>query len=98
MFITRDLKYNKKTDLLLKITPFENQHTQLKAKFKLRNNFYACENTFCGIITEIGNSDEWLDEEMSWVSRSEIPFITTIRHSQICHEFQGNLVSGLNNE
>ena len=85
----------------IKITPFNNNHSQLKIDIKINNNFYGGNPGYCGLITEVEKRDDWLDQEMAWVSRSEIPIISALRLSQIISEeegniFQtGNLVSGL---
>lgn len=79
----------------IKITPFNNQEEQLEKLIKIGNNFYGGGSDYCGIITEIKKSDDWLEQEMPWVSRSEIPFLTALRLAQIYDEHQGNLVSGL---
>jgi hypothetical protein len=34
-------------------------------------------------VTEIKSGDDWLEQEMAWVSRSEIPFVTAMRHAQL---------------
>ena len=77
----------------IKITPFNFKHRHLEGIFIIRNNYYLAEFHSAGIVTEIKKSDDWLEKEMSWVSRSEIPFVTAIRHSQIkeAHLIEGAL-------
>jgi hypothetical protein len=75
----------------IKITPLSTKQEHLQGSFKIEHNYYLAQFHSAGIITEIKRSDEWLDQEMSWVSRSEIPFITAIRHSQLKGE---HLVEG----
>jgi len=79
----------------IKITPFDNRNYQLKSNLRTGNNFYGSSSSYCGIITEIKKSDDWLEEEMSWVSRSEIPFITALRLAQLGNENEGILINGL---
>ena len=67
----------------IKITPLTNKQEQLEGVFRAGNNFYYGKYHSAGIITEVREDDDWLAQEMSWVSRSEIPFITALRHSQI---------------
>jgi len=87
--------------MIIKITPFNNNYSQLKIDIKINNNFYGGNPGYCGLITEVKKSDDWLNQEMAWASRSEIPIISALRLSQIISEeegniFQtGNLVSGL---
>jgi hypothetical protein len=79
----------------IKITPFNNKDQQVKGDLKIKNNFYGGSDSYCGIITEIKKSDDWLDQEMSWVSRSEIPLITALRLAQLGNENEGILINGL---
>lgn len=79
----------------IKVTPFDNRQHQLKIDIRIKNNFYGGSNGYCGIITEIKKSDDWLDQEMPWVSRSEIPFVTALRLSQLDDECNMMLIAGL---
>lgn len=75
----------------IKITPLSSEYEHMEGIFKIEHNFYLAKYHSAGIITEVKKSDDWLDQEMTWVSRSEIPFITAIRHAQL----EGNhLVNG----
>ncbi|OGK27688.1 hypothetical protein A3B50_04175 [Candidatus Roizmanbacteria bacterium RIFCSPLOWO2_01_FULL_40_42] len=75
----------------IKITPLSNKHEHMEGIFKVGNNYYLAKFHSAGIITEVKKSDEWVNQEMAWVSRSEIPFITALRHSQLQGE---HLVNG----
>ncbi|MEK7543421.1 MAG: hypothetical protein AAB557_00985 [Patescibacteria group bacterium] len=77
--------------MLIKITPLSNKHSHLEGIFKVKNCYYLAQFHSAGIITEIKKSDDWLEQEMSWVTRSEIPFITALRHAQLESE---HLVEG----
>ena len=70
----------------IKITPLTPKHDQMEGDFRIDNNYYYGKFHYAGILNEIKRSDDWLDQEMSWVSRSEIPFITTLRHIQLGNE------------
>lgn len=63
----------------------------MEGEFYFGNSYYLAKYHSAGIITEIKDGDEWLSEEMSWVSRSEIPFVTALRHSQMA---QARLIEG----
>ncbi len=81
----------------IKITPFDNKDGQLEGEFRVGDNFYCGKHHSVGIVTKIRTDDKWLDEEMAWVSRSEIPFITSLRQSRVemCTlTLYANLVSG----
>ncbi len=67
----------------IKITPLTNTHSHLEGIFKAKNCYYLAKFHSAGIVTEIKKSDNWLEDEMSWVSRSEIPFVTAMRHVQL---------------
>lgn len=67
----------------IKITPLTPKHDQMEGDFKVGNNYYYAKYHYAGILSEIKRSDDWLDQEMSWISRSEIPFITVLRHIQL---------------
>ncbi len=67
----------------IKITPLSNKHEHMEGIFKVKNNYYLAKFHSAGIITEIKKNDEWLEQEMAWVSRSEIPFVTALRHAQL---------------
>ena len=75
----------------IKITPLSNKHSHMEGIFKVKNCYYLAQFHSAGIITEIKKSDDWLEQEMSWVTRSEIPFITALRHAQLKSE---HLVEG----
>lgn len=75
----------------IKITPLTNKHSHLEGIFKVKNYYYLAQFHSAGIITEIKKSDDWLESEMSWVTRSEIPFVTALRHVQLDSE---HLVEG----
>ncbi len=79
----------------IKITPFDDKKSQLKIDIKISNNFYGGNSGYCGLITEVKKSDDWLDQEMAWITRSEIPLVSALRLSQVKNEYEGNLVSGL---
>lgn len=79
----------------IKITPFNEKQSQLKIDIKINNNFYGGNSDYCGIITEVKKSDDWLDQETAWVTRSEIPFVSALRLSQVKNECEGILISGL---
>ncbi|MDD3679274.1 MAG: hypothetical protein PHX72_00205 [Candidatus Shapirobacteria bacterium] len=79
----------------IKITPFNNKDEQLRGEFKVGNNFYYGKFHSSGVVTEIRAKDDWLDQEMAWLSRSEIPFITALRHTRVKMYSAGTyLVSG----
>lgn len=79
----------------IKITPFDNKDEQLEGEFGIDDNFYYGKYHSAGIVTKIRTSDDWLDQEMAWISRSEIPFITSLRHSRVKMYLSGAcLVSG----
>lgn len=75
----------------IKITPLTSEREQLEGIFRVDNNFYFGKRGIAGIVTEIREDDDWLvvgdgwlsGHEMPWVSRSEIPFITALRQSQM---------------
>lgn len=69
--------------MIIKITPLTNTHSHLEGIFKAKNCYYLAKFHSAGIVTEIKKSDNWLEDEMSWVSRSEIPFVTAMRHVQL---------------
>jgi hypothetical protein len=75
----------------IKITPLNPMESQLEAVFRTRNYYYLAQFHSAGIVTEIKSGDDWLDGEMAWVSRSEMPFVTAIRHCQLVepHLVQG---------
>jgi hypothetical protein len=75
----------------IKITPLTENHNHLEGIFKFKRNYYLAKFHSAGIITEIKKSDSWLEQEMSWVSRSEIPWVTVLRHFQLESE---HLVEG----
>lgn len=70
----------------IKITPLTPKHDQMEGDFKIGNNYYYAKFHYAGTLNEIKKSDDWLEHEMSWVSRSEIPLITTLRHVQFGDE------------
>ena len=67
----------------IKITPLDSRHTQLEGVFRTHNYYYLAQFHSAGIVTEIKSDDDWLESEMAWVTRSEIPFITALRHAQL---------------
>lgn len=67
----------------IKITPIDPTESQLEAVIRTHNYYYLAQFHSAGIVTEIQSGDDWLDGEMAWVTRSEIPFITAIRHFQL---------------
>ena len=79
----------------IKITPFNNKNPQLKIDILINNNFYGCNQNYCGLVTEIKKSDDWIDQEMSWITRSELPIVTALRLSQLFDEYNMMLISGL---
>lgn len=70
---------------------FDNSEPLLKGEFKIRNNFYIATENLAGSVVEIKEDDDWLDGELGWVSRSEIPFITAIRLAQVSDNPDGNI-------
>lgn len=64
----------------LKITPLSTLHSHLEGEFQVGNNYYFAKFHSAGIITEVCVDDKWLEGETVWVSRSEIPFVTALRH------------------
>lgn len=66
----------------IKITPLSNKHSHTEDIFRIKNYYYLAKFHSAGIVTEVKKSDKWLENEMSWVSRSEIPFLTAFRQSQ----------------
>lgn len=81
--------------MIIKITPFNVKQSQLKIDIKINNNFYGCSLDYCGLITEVKKNDDWLEQETAWVARSEIPFVSALRLSQVKNEREKILVSGL---
>ncbi len=67
----------------VKITPFTTKHSHLEGVFRVDNNHYLAKYHSAGMVTAIRKDDDWLDQEMCWVSRSDIPFITALRHVQL---------------
>lgn len=67
----------------IKITPLDFRQSHLAGIFKIRNYYYLAQFHSAGIVTEIRSDDDWLEQEMSWVTRSEIPFVTAMRHAQL---------------
>lgn len=65
------------------ITLLSPTHERLSGEFLYKNNYYLASKKNSGTVVEIKKSDKWLDQELSWVSKSEIPLITTIRHCQL---------------
>ncbi len=77
----------------IKITPFSPDDFCLEAEFLCGNCYYFGGFHSAGIVTEIKPDDDFSSwGGMSWIDRSEIPFITALRHVQ--HEEQF-LVSGI---
>lgn len=66
----------------IKITPLSTKNEHFEGSFRIDNNYYLAKHHSAGIITEIKKSDNFGESEMFWVSRSEIPFVTAIRHTQ----------------
>lgn len=67
----------------IKITPLDYRHSQLEGTFRVRNYYYLAQFHSAGIVTEIKLGDDWLEQEMAWVTRSEIPFVSAMRHAQL---------------
>ncbi len=67
----------------IKITPFSPKQKNAEGEFKIGNNYFLAKHHSAGIISEIRYDDKFNESEMWWVTRSEIPFITAIRHSQL---------------
>jgi len=82
----RSVLFDKIIRMQIKITPLTPKHDQMEGDFKVGSNYYYAKFHYAGILSEVKKSDDWLEQEMSWISRSEIPFITTFRHVQLSDE------------
>lgn len=78
----------------IKITPFNPIEEQWEKSLKIGHFFYYAKYWYGGMVTEINDDDHWCEEEMSLVSKSELPFITAIRHG-LQKDDTPQLVSGL---
>ncbi|MEA1936702.1 MAG: hypothetical protein U9N04_01150 [Patescibacteria group bacterium] len=67
----------------IKITPFSPKQKNAKGEFRLDGYYYLAEYHSAGMILKIKKNDNFNKSEMWWVTRTEIPFITAIRHSQL---------------
>lgn len=67
----------------IKITPFSPKQKNAKGTFMIYNNYYLAEYHSAGMISKIEDDDNFDESETFWITRSEIPLITSIRHSQL---------------
>lgn len=65
----------------IKITPFTKDSDHWEKEFIIGKNYYCAKFYTAGVITLLQDDDDWLSYEMSWISKSELPFLTALRHS-----------------
>lgn len=70
----------------IKVTPLDWRHDQLEGIIHVHRFCYFAKFHSAGLVTEIKANDNWLDDETAWVSKTELPFITAIRHAQLGSE------------
>lgn len=73
------------------VTTFSNTGNLLGGQITIEGNFYIASQKLAGSVVMLKKDDDWLDGELAWVSRSEIPFITAIRLSQVSDDPNGNI-------
>lgn len=67
----------------IKITPLNPALEQPGGLCILPGYYYQGRATASGTVTRVDEGDQWLEAETAWLSRSEIPFITALRHVQL---------------
>lgn len=74
----------------LRVTNLSNSSELVKGEYLVGNNYYYVSKDIAGTVVELKDDDDWLDGELAWVSRSEVPFITAIRLSQVSDDPDGS--------
>jgi hypothetical protein len=65
------------------VTVLSNAENLYKGQFLVGDNFYYASDHLAGTVVTLRPDDNWIEGEFAWVTRSEIPFISAIRLSQV---------------